>query len=110
MLSHKGGTHGEGIKVGPPPNPHAFGNLPLPMSGLDIPPLAVGDTKTFIESGQETFLVGLAGIEVSSGAIISDCKVIKGVRTAYRMRWRPGGRGYGGSRGPANQHGVIRTG
>lgn len=65
------GTHGKSIKVGPPPDTQAFSNLPITMSGLDIPPLAVGDTKTFIESGQETFLVGFAGIEISSGAIIS---------------------------------------
>jgi len=64
-------THGKGIKVGPPPNTQAFSNLPIAMSGLDISPLAIRDTKAFIESGQETFLVGLAGIEVSSGTSVS---------------------------------------
>jgi len=67
----KQGTHGKCIKIGPPPNTQAFSNLPIAMSGLDISALAVRDTKTFIESGQEAFLVGLAGIEISSGAIIS---------------------------------------
>jgi len=38
---------------------------------LDVSPFTVGNTKTFIESDQETFLVGLAGIEVPSGTIIS---------------------------------------
>jgi len=80
------------------------------MSGLDIPPLAVGDTKTFIESGQETFLVGLAGIEISSGATTSLHHAIKEGLTACRMRWRLGGRGCGGNRDPTYQHGVIRTG
>jgi hypothetical protein len=65
------GTHGKSIKVGPPPNTQAFSNLPVAMSGLSISPLAIWDTKTFIESGQETFLVGLTGIEVSSGATVS---------------------------------------
>jgi hypothetical protein len=40
------------------------------MSRLDISPLAIVDTKTFIESGQEAILVGLAWVEVSSGATI----------------------------------------
>jgi hypothetical protein len=65
------GTHGKSIKVGPPPNTQAFSNLPIAMSRLDISPLAIGDTEAFIESGQETFLVGLAGIEVSSGTTVS---------------------------------------
>jgi hypothetical protein len=69
MLSE--GTHGKSIKVGPPPNTQAFSNLPIAMSRLDISPLAIGNTKALIESGQETFLVGLAGVEVSSGATIS---------------------------------------
>jgi hypothetical protein len=64
------GTHGKSIKVGPPPNTQAFSNLPIAMSRLDISPLAIGDTKTFIESGQEAILVGLAWVEVSSGATI----------------------------------------
>jgi hypothetical protein len=64
------GTHGKSIKVGPPPNTQAFSNLPIAMSRLDISPLAIVDTKTFIESGQEAILVGLAWVEVSSGATI----------------------------------------
>jgi hypothetical protein len=64
-------THGKSIKVRPPPNTQTFSNLPIAMSRLDISPLAIGDTKAFIESGQETFLIGLAGIEVSSGATVS---------------------------------------
>ena len=75
------------------------------MSGLDVSPLAIGDAKTFIESGQETFLVGLAGVEISSGTSISQIKV-RGVHTACRMRSQLGGRECGGSRGPEHQHGV----
>jgi hypothetical protein len=65
------GTHGKSIKVGPPPNTQAFSNLPIAMSRLDISSLAIGDTEAFVKSSQETFLVGLAGIEVSSGATLS---------------------------------------
>jgi hypothetical protein len=61
-------TYGEGIKVGPPPNTQAFSNLPVvPVGWLGISPLVVGDTKTFIKSSQETFLISLVGVEVPSG-------------------------------------------
>jgi len=71
VLSHKSGTHGKSVKVGPPPNTQAFGDLPIAMSGLDISPLTVGDTEAFVKSSQKTILVGLAGVKVSSRAIVS---------------------------------------
>ena len=64
-------THGKSIKVRPPPDTQAFSDLPIIVGWLDVSPFTVGNTKTFIESDQETFLVGLAGIEVPSGTIIS---------------------------------------
>jgi hypothetical protein len=61
-------AYGKSIKVGPPPNTQAFGNLPIvPVGWLGITPLVVGDTKTFVKSSQETFLISLVGVEVSSG-------------------------------------------
>jgi hypothetical protein len=71
LRAREGRTHGKSIKVGPPPDRQAFGDLPITPGWLGISALAVGDTETFIESGEETFLIGLAWIEVSSGTGIS---------------------------------------
>jgi len=71
VCNHKGGTHGKGIKVGSPPNTQAFSNLPIAVSVFHVSPLAIGDTKAFVKSGQEAILIGLAGVEISSGTTIS---------------------------------------
>jgi len=60
-------AHRKGIEVGPPPDTQAFGNLPIvPLGRLGISTLVVGNAKTFVKSSQETFLVSLVGVEVSS--------------------------------------------
>jgi hypothetical protein len=69
--TREGWTHGKSVKIGPPPDTQAFSNLPIAMSGFSITSIFVGYPKTFIESGQKTFLVGLAWIEVSSGTVVS---------------------------------------
>ena len=61
-------AYGESVKVGPPPNTQAFGNLPIvPLGRLGISTLVVGNAKTFVKSSQEAFLVSLVGVEVSTG-------------------------------------------
>jgi hypothetical protein len=76
-------TYGKSIKVGPPPDTQAFRNLPIAVGRFDISPLAIRDTKAFVKSSQETFLIGLAGVEISSGATISSGPVVE--RTAYSL-------------------------
>lgn len=61
-------TYSKGVKVWPPPDTEAFVDLPInTIVRLDITTFVVGYTEAFVESGDESFLIGLVRVKVPTG-------------------------------------------